>query len=170
MKFLERIDTVSKSAAVVGTYFTLALVVVVCFDVLMRYLLGSPTTWAFDAALHLYSISFLLGGAWVLNMKAHVKVDVIYNKFGPRTRAIINLLFYLFFLFPLCYYFLKDGTQYVYTSWKLGEVSRSSPLHEPIWPLKVFIPISFLLLALQGIVEFIRDWATVTKGTSSQGS
>lgn len=167
MKFLRWIDTLSRFGAVVGTYFILALVVVICFDVLMRYALGSPTTWAYDTALHLYSISFLLGGAWVLGMKAHVKVDVIYNKCSPRTRAVINLLFYLFFLFPVCYYLLKDGTLYAYTSWKVGEVSRSSPLHEPIWPLKAFIPISFLLLILQGIVEFVRDWVKATKGNSN---
>ena len=166
MKVSRLIDTISEYVAKIASYMVLGLVLVVCFDVFMRYLFGRPTTWAYDAALHLYAISFLLGGAWVLNMKAHVKVDVLYSRFSVRTQAIINLIFYVFFLFPMCFYFLKEGTEYVYMSWKMGEVSRSSPLHEPIWPMKLFIPISFAMLTLQGLVEFVRDIITVKQRTS----
>jgi TRAP-type mannitol/chloroaromatic compound transport system permease small subunit len=166
MRYLRWIEVVSECAGRFASYLIMILVVIVCFDVLMRYLLNSPTTWAFDAALHLYSIAFLVGGSWVLKMKAHIKVDVLYNLFPLRMRAIINLICYLFLLFPLCYFLLKDGSVYAYTSWKMSEVSQSSPLHEPIWPLKTFIPLAFLLLWLQGIVEFVRDLAIVKRGTS----
>jgi TRAP-type mannitol/chloroaromatic compound transport system permease small subunit len=167
MRYLRWIEVLSEYTGRFASYLILTLVVVVCFDVLMRYLFNSPTTWAYDAALHLYSISFLVGGAWVLKMKAHIKVDVLYNMFSPRARAVINLICYLLLLFPLCYFLLKDGSVYAFTSWKLGEVSRSSPLHEPVWPLKAFIPISFLLLWLQGIVEVVHDLVIVKKGTVS---
>jgi TRAP-type mannitol/chloroaromatic compound transport system permease small subunit len=167
MRYVRWIEVLSEYTGRFASYLILILVVVVCFDVLMRYLFNSPTTWAYDAALHLYSISFLVGGAWVLKMKAHIKVDVLYNMFSPRARAVINLICYLLLLFPLCYFLLKDGSVYAFTSWKLGEVSRSSPLHEPVWPLKAFIPISFLLLWLQGIVEVVHDLVIVKKGTVS---
>jgi TRAP-type mannitol/chloroaromatic compound transport system permease small subunit len=167
MRYVRWIGVLSEYTGRFASYLILTLVVVVCFDVLMRYLFNSPTTWAYDAALHLYSISFLVGGAWVLKMKAHIKVDVLYNMFSPRARAVINLICYLLLLFPLCYFLLKDGSVYAFTSWKLGEVSRSSPLHEPVWPLKAFIPISFLLLWLQGIVEVVHDLVIVKKGTVS---
>jgi len=166
MRYLRWIEVVSAYSGRFASYLILVLVVVVCFDVLMRYLFNSPTVWAFDAALHLYSIAFLVGGAWVLKVNAHIKVDVLYNLFPPRVRAIINLMCYLFLLFPLCYFLVKDGSVYAYTSWKMSEVSRTSPLHEPIWPLKTFIPIAFLLLWLQAIVGFLRDLAILKKGTS----
>jgi len=165
MKYIKWIDYLSDFSGRVASYLLLVMVAVICFDVLMRYLFNQPTTWAYDAALHLYSISFLVGGAWVLKMKAHIKVDVLYNLFPPRSRSIINLIAYLLLLFPLCYFLFKDGIVYAYTSWDLSEVSRSSPLHEPIWPLKAFIPIAFLLLWLQGIAEVVRDLIIVKRGT-----
>jgi len=166
MRYLRWIEVVSEFAGRFASYLILVLVVVVCYDVLMRYLFNSPTVWAFDAALHLYSVAFLVGGCWVLKMKAHIKVDVLYNLFPPRMRATINLIFYLFLFFPLCYFLLRHGAVYAYTSFKMAEVSRTSPLHEPIWPLKTFIPIAFLLLSLQGIVEFVRDLTNLIKGRS----
>jgi TRAP-type mannitol/chloroaromatic compound transport system permease small subunit len=167
MRFLRWIDVLSEYTGRFAGYLIIILVAVVCYDVLMRYLFNNPTTWAYDTALHLYSISFLIGGAWVLKMKAHIKVDVIYNALSPRTRAIINLVVYIVLLLPLCYFIVKDGAAYTITSYKLGEVSRSSPLHEPVWPLKAFIPISFLFLGLQGVVELIRDLASIKKGALS---
>ncbi len=164
MRYLRWIETLSEFTGRIASYLIMALVVVVCFDVLMRYLFNSPTTWAYDAALHFYSVAFLVGGAWVLKMKAHIRVDVLFNMFSPRTQSVINLICYIFLLFPLCYFLVKDGSVYAYTAWKLGEVSRSSPLHEPIWPLKIFIPIAFLLLGLQGIVEFVRDVIILKRG------
>jgi TRAP-type mannitol/chloroaromatic compound transport system permease small subunit len=161
------IDTVSDYTGRFSSYLIPVLIVVMCYDVLMRYIFNNPTTWAYDTALHLYSISFLMGGAWVLKMKAHIKVDVIYNMFPPRKRAIINLITYLVLLLPLCYFLVKDGAQYTITSFNLAEVSRSSPLHEPIWPLKAAIPISFFLLGIQGVSELIRDIANLKKGTIS---
>jgi len=166
MRYLRWIEVVSEYAGRFASYLIMALVVVVCYDVLMRYLFNSPTVWAFDAALHLYSVAFLVGGCWVLKMKAHIKVDVLYNLFPPRMRATINLIFYLFLFFPLCYFLLRHGAVYAYTSFKMAEVSRTSPLHEPVWPLKAFIPIAFLLLSLQGIVEFVRDLTSLIKGRS----
>lgn len=164
MKLLRGIELFNEYAAKIAGYLILALVAVVCFDVIMRYAMGRPTAWAYDAALHLFSISFLLSGAWVLQMSAHVRVDVIYARFTPRTKAIIEVIFILFFLFPVCYYLLKDGTAGAYLSWKVGEVSKTSPLHEPIWPLKTFIPIAFLLLTLQGVVELIKNLIVIKNG------
>ena len=147
-------------------YLILALVVVVCFDVLMRYLFNRPTTWSFEAALHLYAIAFLVSSGWVLSMQAHVKVDVLYVRFSPRKRAFINVIFCLLFLLPVCFFLVKDGFDYAYASWKVGEVSRGSPLHEPVWVLKVFIPISFLMLGLQGIVELVKDVGALFRSNS----
>ena len=158
------ITKLSEYLAKVSMYLIFALVIVVCFDVFMRYFFGRPTAWAFDAALHFYAIAFLISGAWVLSMKAHVKVDVIYVRFSDRTKAIINIIFYVLFLFPVCFFLVKDGFDYSYVSWKVGEVSRSSPIHEPIWPLKFFIPISFLVLGLQGIVELWKDLGIALRG------
>lgn len=168
MKYLRWIEVVSEYVGRFSSYLIMILVVVVCYDVFMRYLFNKPTLWAFDTALHLYSIAFLVGGCWVLKIKAHIKVDVLYNLFPLRMRATINVIFYLFLFFPLCYFLVKHGAVFAYTSFKISEVSRSSPLHEPVWPLKTFIPIAFVLLWLQGIVEFIRDVTALIKGRYDQ--
>ena len=166
MKALEWIDKLSDFIAKIGGFLVIGLVSVICYDVFARYLFRNPTSWAYDTALHFYAISYLIAGGWVLKERAHVKVDVIYNRFTPRTRSVINLILYLLFLFPLCYYFIKHGLNYSIHSFQIAEVSRSSPLHEPIWPLKMFIPLGFILLGLQGIVELCRDVKILKEGKS----
>ncbi len=160
------ISKASELLAKGSMYLILALVFVVCFDVLMRYLFGRPTTWSFEAATHLYSVAFLVSGAWVLSNDRHVKVDVLYVRFSERTRALINVFFYVVLLFPVCFFLVKDGFDNAYLSWKIGEVSRSSPLHEPIWPLKFFIPISFLMLGLQGLVGLWKELGSLSRSSS----
>ena len=92
MKYLRWIDSLSDFSGRVASYLLIVMVVVICFDVLMRYLFNQPTTWAYDAALHLYSISFLVGGAWVLKMKAHIKVDdLVCRQANVASAAILTI-------------------------------------------------------------------------------
>jgi TRAP-type mannitol/chloroaromatic compound transport system permease small subunit len=165
--FSKLVDAVSETSARWVSYLYIPLTLVILFDVIMRYLFGSPTSWAFDAALHLNSIPFLIGGAWALKVGSHVRVDVLYNRFSPRVQHAINIFLYLFLLLPICYLLIKNGTGYALESWSAREVSRFTPLHPPIYPLKTLIPIAFVLLFLQGIVELIREIKGLLKGGRS---
>jgi TRAP-type mannitol/chloroaromatic compound transport system permease small subunit len=166
MKFLTWIDAISEKSGRVLSYFFIFLTFAVAIDVVMRYFFQSPTAWAFDTALHLYSIPFVIGGSWVLKNHMHIRVDVIIDRFPPKVRSVINLFFYLALLFPICIILIKHGIVYAHSSWITREVSRFTPLHPPIYPLKTIIPIAFSMLLLQGIAEFIRELKDLIKGES----
>ncbi len=121
---------------------------------------------------YLFAFIFLLGAAYTLEQNAHVRVDVAYDRFGPKTRAWINLIGHFAFLIPFCLYVVWSSIGPVSTDagWEFkGLVGRSwaelevSPDPGGLWryPVKTLIPIAFALLALQGISESIKQWATI---------
>jgi len=127
-----------------------------CYEVFVRYALNSPTVWAFDMSVQMYGALFLMAGAYALSQDAHVRGDVVYRLFSYRTQGKIDLFLYIVFFMPgvlaLTYY----GYGYAADSWSYKEVSWSSPSRIQIYFFKTLIPISGLLLTLQGIAEIIR--------------
>ena len=113
---------------------------------------------ALEAQWYLFSLMFLLGAAWTLERDAHVRVDVVYGRLSPRTRAIIDLLGSLLFLVPFCGFALYVSGPTVWNSWAVREVSLD-PGGLPRYPIKAVILISFFLLALQGLSEAIKSAA-----------
>ena len=164
LRWLRWIDSLSDWTGKIVCWIIVPLTLVVAYDVIMRYAFDRPTLWAYDVALHMWSFLFLLGGAYVLRHNAHIRVDVLFNRFPLRVRGVINLLFYLALLSLPAYFIVKLGIGYVHDSFVSGEVSRWTPLHEPIWFHKTFIPLGWLLLWLQAVPLFVRDLLVVIKG------
>jgi TRAP-type mannitol/chloroaromatic compound transport system permease small subunit len=149
------IDSISIWSAKIFRWAVLILTIVVLYEVLARYIFNSPTIWAFDTAMMFYSMVFLFGGAFVLYEKKHIRVDVLFNLLSTRTRAIIDVVFYLVFFFPFVVAVIWQGGESAYISWLAREISNTSQWGEPIYPLKFMIPLGFFLLFLQGISELI---------------
>lgn len=143
----------------VGKAFAFAVViltVVVCYEVFMRYVLRAPTRWAYDAGYMLYGAGFFMAGAYALCQNAHVRADVIYRFWRPRTQASIDLILFLLFFFPAAFFFIYQGYIFAERSWMMREFSSASPFNIPVYHFKTLIPISGMLLFLQGIAEVIR--------------
>jgi TRAP-type mannitol/chloroaromatic compound transport system permease small subunit len=103
-----------------------------------------------------YSVMFLFGAAWVLQIKAHIKVDVIQNMLPRRTQLILDLIYYIVFFFPFLFVMIVFGTKLAISMTIAGEISNTSQWLEPIWPWRWVIPAGFLLLLPQAVAEFIR--------------
>ena len=116
---------------------------------------------ALEAQWYLFSLLFLLGAAWTLERDAHVRVDVLYGRASPRTRAIINLLGSLLFLLPFCVFALVVSGPTVWNSWEVRELSQD-PGGLPRYPIKAAILVSFVLLGVQGLSELIKSAARLT--------
>lgn len=117
---------------------------------------------------YLFGVIFLLGGAHTLRAGAHVRVDVLYERLSVRGRAWINLLGGLLFLLPFCAVMIAVSWSPVLDSWRDEELSPD-PDGLPRYWIKSFIPIGFLLLALQGLSEVIKQ-VGVLRDPSSSGS
>jgi TRAP-type mannitol/chloroaromatic compound transport system permease small subunit len=133
----------------------LALTLVVCYEVLARYLFGAPTTWAFDTSYMLYGALFMMAGAYTLSRNAHVRGDFLYRTWSPRRQAWMDLVLYLIFFFPGILALVIAGTIEADRSWLLDE-RTNSPATAPLYPFKTLIPVVGVLMLLQGLVEFVR--------------
>ncbi|MCZ7563501.1 MAG: TRAP transporter small permease subunit [Burkholderiales bacterium] len=150
------IDQLSKSVGHAFAWCIVILTLGTSYEVFMRYLLNSPTTWAFDMSYILYGGLFLMAGPYALSRNAHVRGDVIFRLWPQRTQGWIELVLYFLFFFPGVVSFMFAGWHYAYDAFALREVSVNSPVGVPVWPLKMLIPVAGALLTLQGIAEVIR--------------
>lgn len=126
------------------------------YEVFVRYILRSPTTWAFDMSYMMYGALFLMAGAYTLSRNGHVRADFLYRLWPPRVQAAIDLLLYLTFLLPGSLALVYSGWNFALRSWQQWEVSIYSPAGVPIYPMKTLIPIAGALLAVQGLAEICR--------------
>jgi len=94
--FIKYVSTVSDWAGRVAGWMIPILMIIVAYDVVKRYVFNAATSWAFDFSWMLYGASFILGGAYVLFHKSHIRVDVILNRFAPQTKGILVALIFGF--------------------------------------------------------------------------
>lgn len=111
-----------------------------------------------EAQWYLFSLVFLLGAAYALKEDAHVRVDVLYGRLGPRGKAWIDLLGTILFLIPFSVIMLWVSWPSVAASWRVREVSPD-PGGLPRYPIKAVILVAFALLLLQGVSQLLKQVA-----------
>lgn len=159
---LKTIDAINDWVGKVISFLIVAVVFILVYETVARYAFNAPTTWAHHISWNLTGPFFLLGGAYGLLKKGHVNMDVVYNRFPLRMRAIIDLFTAtLFFLF--CGMLLWLGIEYAWGSLK-GLENSGPPLYFPLYPVKLTLPIAAFLLLLQGSAKFIRDLIAAVTG------
>ena len=155
-RLLLPVDRVSTIVGQVFAWCILLLTFVVSYEVFSRYVLRSPTMWVFDASYILYGTLFIMAGAYALSRNAHVRGDFLYRAWRPRTQAWMDLVLYFLFFFPGIIAFIYSGYGFAAQSWVTNEHSPYSPDGLPVFQYKTLIPVTGVLLLLQGIVEVIR--------------
>jgi TRAP-type mannitol/chloroaromatic compound transport system permease small subunit len=155
-RIIYSIDQLSKSVGHAFAWCIVILTIGTCYEVFVRYLLNSPTSWAFDMSYLMYGAVFFMAGAYTLSRGGHVRADMFYRLWPQRVQASIELLLYMVFFFPGVTALIISGWDYGTTSMRIVEVSVNSPAGVPIWPLKMMIPIGAALLTLQGFAEVLR--------------
>lgn len=149
-------DAISELAGRLAALMAVALVALVFGLVVARYGLGKGSVAAQEAVLWLHAAIFLLGLAFALRHGAHVRVDVFSQRWSPRTRAWVEVGAGVLLLLPLCVFMLAMSWDYVAASWAAREGSRD-PGGLPGWYLvKALLPLSAVLLLLQGLAETLR--------------
>ena len=149
-------DKISTRVGQISAWSIVALTLLIGWEVFSRYILSNPHPWVMDASNMLYGVLFMMAGAYTLSKNGHVRGDVLYGFFKPRTQAFFDLVLYLAF-------FLAGTVALVYAGWDFFTTSLAQNEHSsiaadgpPIYPFKAIIPIAGLLLLLQGFAEIIR--------------
>jgi TRAP-type mannitol/chloroaromatic compound transport system permease small subunit len=155
-KFLQHVDRLSAGVGKAFGWLIVVLILSVCYEVFVRYVLGAPTSWAYDLSYILYGAMFMMAGAYTLSRNAHVRGDIFYRLFPPRGQAAIDLVLYFLFFLPGILALIWIGVPYAVQSWGYGEVSVYSPAGIPVFPSKTLIPLAGIFLLIQGIAEIMR--------------
>jgi TRAP-type mannitol/chloroaromatic compound transport system permease small subunit len=155
-KLLLSVDKVSTWVGHLFSFFIVALTLHVTWEVFRRYVLESPRAWAFDGMIMMYGTLFMMAGAYTLARNGHVRGDVLYGFFRPRTQATIDLVLYIVFFLPGVIALTYAGYFYAADSWAIRETSNITYEGPPYYPFKTVIPVAGALLFAQGIVEIIR--------------
>ncbi|MGQ0665059.1 MAG: TRAP transporter small permease subunit [Pseudomonadota bacterium] len=155
-RFLLFIDLVSTWVGKCAAWLILVLTFAVSYEVFVRYVVSRPTTWAYDVSYMTYGALFLMAGAYTLSRNGHVRGDMVYRLWPARVQATVDLVLYLIFFFPGVLALIYSGFLFARMSWLFKEVSIFSPAGAPIFPLKSLIPLTGVLLFLQGVAEVIR--------------
>lgn len=153
IRLIERLtDAVGGMAALV----VIPLALATCYEVLVRYVFGAPTIWAFELGYTLMGIHFLLGGALTLKQRAHVRIDLIYAQLSEKVRAWIDLLLFGLLIVPALWLLTVRLGEFAWGAWLSGEQTGQSAWNPPIWPLRFIITASFGLLLLQVVAECLK--------------
>jgi len=155
-KTLLFIDKISTWVGHAFSFLIVLLTLHVTWEVFSRYALDAPRAWAFDAMIMLYGTMFMMAGAYTLAKNGHVRGDVLYGFFQPRTQATIDLTLYIAFFLPGVVALTYAGYFYAAESWRINEHSTITYEGPPIYPFKTAIPLAGAILLVQGIVEIIR--------------
>jgi TRAP-type mannitol/chloroaromatic compound transport system permease small subunit len=112
----------------------------------------------------LYGTHFMLGTAYTLMRVGHVRTDMLYQGWSIRRQNLVDAIGYLFFFFPAMILFFYFGWQESSHSWSIGETSDASPWRPIIYPFKTVIPLTALLLLVQGVAEFLKSLYAIRTG------
>lgn len=155
--FSRGIDCFTECTGRLIAWLTLAMMVLTCTVVVMRYFLETGSIALQESVTYLHSLLFLLGAAYTLKRGGHVRVDILYQRFSPRIQALVDALGALLFLIPVCLLILFFCWDYVANSWAIREVSKEARGLPWVYLLKSLLLIMPATLLLQGVAEFIKN-------------
>ena len=158
-KIANKIESLSEWSGRVVSWLVLAMVLIISYDVVMRYLFSSGSVALQELEWHLFALLFLLGATYTFKHDGHVRVDIFYNSrhMNKRRRAWVNLLGGLFFLTPFCLLIIISSIPFITNSFVVAEGSPDPGGLPWRFLLKSAIPLGFSLLLLQGIAHMLRS-------------
>ena len=154
-KLLLAVDRFSTWVGQAFAWSAVVLTLLITWEVFSRYGLNKPHAWVLDAQIMLYGTLFMTAGAYTLAKHGHVRGDVLYGFFRPRTQASIDLVLYIVFFLPGIVALTWAGWTFAQESLAIREQTfNADPL--PLYPFKFVIPLAGAVLLLQGVVEIVR--------------
>ena len=165
IKLVQSIDRFTNRTGGWIAWLSIPLVVAVSYEVIARYFFNAPTIWAFDVTYMLYGTLFMLGAAFALLKGAHIRTDFFFERWSVRTRGWIDSVAYIAFFYPALVVFLGVSWGEGGYAFQIGEVSEQTPWRPILWPYKMVIPLTCLLLMIQGASETIKSVYAARTGT-----
>lgn len=161
--FIKLIDTFIEWTGKTASWLVLGLVLLICYDVAMRYLFQQGSVALQELEWHLFSLIFLLGSAYTLKHDEHVRVDIIYRSrfMSDKKRALVNIFGVILLLLPFCILILISSWPFVENAFYYNEGSPDPGGLPYRFLLKASLLLAFGLLILQALVDLTRNILTL---------
>jgi len=160
LKFSRLVDALNDKIGAFANWLVLTACAISAGNALMRYGFSLSSNAWLEIQWYLFAGMVMLGASHTLRVNQHVRVDVFYARYGERTRLWLDLLGGILFLLPMAVVIGWLSWPLFVNSYQIGEVSgNAGGLLR--WPVKILIPLGFLLLTLQGISEIIKRAAAL---------
>jgi TRAP-type mannitol/chloroaromatic compound transport system permease small subunit len=163
IRLLAIIDSISEKSGRLISGLIYLLTFLLLYDVILRFVFNAPTIWCHELALHTFGAYAVLAGPYVLLHDEHVKIDIVYNYFSPRGRAIIDSITYPFFFMFVGLLFWYGSTIGI-RAFELKQTVSPSPWASPLWPVKLTVPLAAFLMLAQGLANYIRTLTMAITG------
>ena len=162
------IEAITRSFGHIAAWIVVPLMGAMVWEVFSRYMLSSPTFWAFEIAYMLMGASLMLGIAYGTQTRSHVRVDFIYAGLAPRGKAVVDLIGFALLMPVVCWmtFGLWEYLVYAYVN---NEVSGESAWNPVVWPFRVTFVVGFGLFALQIVAEIIKSLHVLVTGKPFNG-
>lgn len=155
------IDLLVEKQGQLTSFLIVPLLLIVLYEVLMRYVFNAPTIWGFEATAFVYGMHYMLGLSFMEHAEGHVRVDIITSRFSPKTQAVIMIAGYLIIFMPVFVLMTWGAIKFAHTATVTNELNSTSWAPR-IWPYKIIMALSFLLLAIQGLSTMLKHLKVLT--------
>ena len=161
-KILTLIDATNIRIGKMVSILSLVVAFIITYEIIMREAFVKPTLWVAEGTVFGCGLLYMLGGAWTLRQDGHVRVDMLYHGLSRRGKAIIDCVTYFAFLLYIVV-MIWAAWEYMLQSIAVRETTMS-PWNPIIWPCKIALVVSLIMLLLQQTAKFVRDFYFILKG------
>jgi TRAP-type mannitol/chloroaromatic compound transport system permease small subunit len=162
---IDAVDNLSEWLGKTIAWLTLAMMFITCCIVIARYALNLGSIAMQESVLYMHSIVFMLGISYTLKHRAHVRVDIVYQRLSVRTQSLIDIIGTIVFLFPVAIFLFISSLDYVSFSWLVRETSAMPGGLPGVYLIKTLIPLMSVLLFAQGLAELLRNVSLLSDTT-----
>ena len=157
LRIARRLDPIAVVSGQIVAWLIIPMVLALSFEVVSRYAFNMPTLWAYDMTFMMYGTYFMLGAAFTLQRKGHVRTDSFYGGWSVRRQAVVDMSCYLLMFLPFVLVLIFTGWGYFLKSFLTDERFVTSPWMPVAWPFKGVMPLTGVLLLIQGVAEFFKS-------------
>ena len=162
---IRTINKISRWSGVFLKFFVLAIIFIVVYEIIARYVFNHATIWAQEMTIFIFGTYAVLSGAYVYYLNGHVRMDVLYSRLSPRTKATVDVFTSIFiFIFVIAFLWWSWGL--AWKSFNARETLATSLWAPPYYPFKFMFPLGAFLLLLQTVAKFLQDIVTAITGGS----
>ena len=157
--FYATIRAIDRFSDVTGKLISLSMLVlvgIICWECFSRYFLNDPTVWVQESSFMINGSAFMLGCAYALHKGAHVRTDMLWDRYSERKKGWIDLVSYIALFYPVLVTLMVISIDDVWYSYSIREESELTAWRPIMWPFRSAIPLAAVLLMVQGVAESLK--------------